>query len=185
MGYSTDFQGHWKLDKPLSASQAAYLRAFAQTRRMQRNAGLTELRPDPLRIDVGLPVGEEGGYFVGEQGMMGQGVGLWNDKPVDVTNYNQPPRGQPGLWCQWIPTKDGSAIEWDGGEKFYDYVEWITYIIEHFLKPWGYVLNGVVEWSGEESADLGEIVIVNNTVSVNEGTIVMVRRTPSKREPAE
>ena len=36
----------------------------------------------------------------------------------DVKDYNRPPQGQPGLWCDWTPTDDGSAIRWNGTEKF-------------------------------------------------------------------
>ena len=51
---------------------------------------------------------------------------------------------QPGLWCGWRPNEDGTVIEHDGGEKFYDYTEWIQYLVHHFLEPWGYKLNGDV-----------------------------------------
>jgi hypothetical protein len=174
MRYTTEFTGKFDLNKPLSSEHRAYLAAFAETRRMKRDATQTVLRPDPLRIAVGLPIGDEGGYFVGASGnteddwqkMRGQ------EHTPDVTDYNHEPAGQPGLWCQWVPTEDGSAIEWDGGEKFYSYVEWIQYLITHFLAPWGYVLNGTVKWEGESRGDLGRIVIVNNAVSTKTGRVV-------------
>lgn len=80
--------------------------------------------------------------------------------------------GQPGLWCQWIPNAEGTALEWDEGEKFYEYQEWLRYLIEHFLAPWHYTVNGEVEWSGEESSDLGQLVVKNNVVTVKFGYIV-------------
>lgn len=43
--------------------------------------------------------------------------------------------GQPGLRCQWEPTEDGTAIKWNGEEKFYKSPEWMTYLIDTFLKP--------------------------------------------------
>ncbi len=58
------------------------------------------------------------------------------------------------------------------GEKFYHYTEWLEYIIEHFLKPWGYVLNGSVEWRGEDDADLGVIYVHQNRVKAVESEIV-------------
>ena len=161
MGYSTDFFGSFKLDKQLSSEHAAYLSQFSETRRMQRDVSVTSvLDNDPIRIAAGLPVGVDGGYFVGGSGYAGQ------DRDESIVEYNNPPDGQPGLWCQWIPSEDGTEIEWDGGEKFYNYVEWIKYLIEHFLKPWGYVLNGEVEWRGEEYDDHGNIVIENNNVKI-------------------
>ena len=70
-----------------------------------------------------------------------------------------------GLWCQWAPNKEGTAIGWDGNEKFYDYIEWIKYLIEKILKPNGYVLNGNVHWQGEDEGDRGVIEIINNKVN--------------------
>lgn len=49
------------------------------------------------------------------------------------------------LYCQWVPTEDGEGIKWDGGEKFYSYTKWLQYLIDNFLIPNGYVLNGEVE----------------------------------------
>jgi len=165
MGYTTDFEGEFKLDKPLTDEHAAYLRAFADTRRMKRNASISETVEDKVRTDAGLPIGVEGGYFVNADGFKGQ------DRDSSVLDGNRPPSGQPSLWCQWVPNDDGTAIEWDCGEKFYEYVPWIKYIVEHFIKPWGYILNGEVEWSGEESTDLGKIVIKDNVVTEKLGTV--------------
>lgn len=173
MGYTTDFSGEFNLDKSLTNEHKAYLEKFASTRRMKRKQSLTAKRPDPLREAAGLPVGKEGGYFVGEVGDFGQGKGFGENNGIpDLSEYNCPPAGQPSLWCQWIPNDDGTAIVWDGGEKFYSYVEWIEYLIEHFLKPWGYTLNGEVEWFGEDTNDRGKIVIDNNTVKTMVGRIV-------------
>ena len=44
-------------------------------------------------------------------------------------------------------------------------------LIEKFLKPWGYTLNGQVEWSGEESGDLGLLVVKDNVVSTRIGKV--------------
>ncbi len=78
---------------------------------------------------------------------------------------------KPGFYCQWVPNEDGTEIEWDGSEKFYHYVEWIEYLIEHFIKPWGLTLEGEVEWRGEEDDDLGMIQIMENEVETLEGKV--------------
>lgn len=172
MGYDSSFTGHFDLDKKLTNEHAEYLQMFAKTRRMKRNAVLTEKRPDPVRIAAGLPVGIDGGYFVGEGGSMGQGT-CWGDRKemYDLLEYNTPPDGQPSLWCQWVPTEDGQGIEWDGGEKFYAYVEWLEYLVEHFLEPWGYKLTGEIAWQGEESADQGIIYAKDNEIEAHNSTI--------------
>jgi hypothetical protein len=159
MGYTTEFTGSWRVTPPLKPEHAAYLRAFCKTRRVRRNPALTAPRPDALRVAAGLPLGEEAGYFVGASlGNFGQ------EHTPDVLDYSTEPKGQPGLWCQWTPNAAGDAIEWDGVEKFYNYQEWLIYLMEHFLKPWGYTLNGVVEWQGERDEDRGFLLAAGTEV---------------------
>lgn len=165
MGYTTDFEGRFNLDKPLTAEHSAFLHKFSDTRRMKRDASKTRTRPDPIRQAVGLAVGPEGAYFVGAGDSMGQ------ERTSDVLDYNRPPEGQPGLWCKWTPTEDNQGIEWNGMEKFYDYTEWLCYLIDHFLAPAGYVLNGEVTWQGEESSDMGKLVVKDNEVSALEAKV--------------
>jgi hypothetical protein len=100
----------------------------------------------------------EGEFYVEGGGDYGQA------DEDNVIDYNRPPSTQPDLWCQWVPTKDGKGIEWDGSEKFYGYVEWIKYLIAKVLSPKGYVLNGTVDWRGEEWEDAGTISIKDNNV---------------------
>lgn len=155
MGYTTTFDGFFTLDQRLFDSQVLYLLEFANTRRVKRNVAVLQNVPDPAREAVDLPLGEEGGYFVNQK---------WDEEHdwESAIDYNKPPSGQPGLWCQWIPTDDGRGIQWDGGEKFYHYIAWLQYIILHFLEPWGYQLSGEVKWRGEDASDKGLIVLANN-----------------------
>lgn len=78
----------------------------------------------------------------------------------------------PGIWCQWVPSADGCGIEWDGGEKFYEYTAWLVYVIENYIKPWGRTLNGSVEWQGEDNGDRGLLVVKDNVVSTKAGRVV-------------
>ena len=159
----TFFSGQFKCDPPLTPAHVAYLERFRGSRRMKRDSILVETHlEDPLRLAVDLPAGTEGEYFVGDGNDFGQ------HKDVSVVDFNSPPGNQPSLWCQWIPTGDGTAIEWDGDEKFYSYVEWLEYIINNFIVPWGYVLNGEVSWSGEETDDCGVIYCKDNKVNAVE-----------------
>lgn len=160
MGYTTEFEGGFELDKPLKLEHYNYLVVFNDIRHFRRDAEKLKDMPDPKREAVGLPLGQEGEFYVGSEtsGFRGQ------VRDASTIDYNHPPATQPGLWCQWVPTDDGKTIEWDGGEKFYDYVEWLRYIIENFLKPWGYTLNGTVRWRGENFDDLGVISVISNQV---------------------
>jgi len=78
----------------------------------------------------------------------------------------------PSFYCQWVPTDDGKYLEWDGNEKFYSYIEWLEILIEKFFNPWKIKLNGEVTWEGEESGDLGKIVVKNNVVTAKQARIV-------------
>jgi hypothetical protein len=71
------------------------------------------------------------------------------------------------LYCQWEPTEDGTAIVWNRGEKSYCWLEWLEYLIQRFLKPWCYRLNGEVRWVGD-----GEINYLGRRV-LDQGTIVV------------
>lgn len=148
MGYNTDFEGAIEIQPPLNAEEIQYLKSFAKTRRMDR---------------------EKGPYFVEGTGYAGQG------SDSDIRNYNCPAEGQPGLWCKWEPTEDGTKIEWNGNEKFYDSVEWMQYIIDHFIgdNPIAksdlpflnkHVLHGQIEAYGEERGDHWFLVVENNKV---------------------
>lgn len=168
MGYTTIFDGKFDLNKRLLDSEAIYLLEFSRTRRIKRNPAILQNIPDPARQAINnLPLGEEGCYFVNEK---------WDeDSEISVVDYNRPPKTQPGLWCNWIPTADGGGIKWNGVEKFYYYVEWLQYIINNFLKPWGYVLNGEVTWQGEREEDTGMILVTNNVIIFPEDAEELLR----------
>lgn len=155
MGYTTEFVGYFQLDRPLFDYQALYLLDFARTRRVKRSPTILATIPDPGRDAVDLPLGEEGGYFINES---------HPQAATSIIDDNRPPKGQPGLHCQWQPTADGRGVEWNGHEKFYRYVEWLQYLIVHFFVCWGYQLNGTVGWQGETASDKGEIVVVDNRI---------------------
>src|SRR6476620_3627579 len=65
-------------------------------------------------------------------------------------------------WCQWVPSEDGTAIEYTDDEvSAYSTTEWLERIVDEFIKPWGYTLNGRATWHGEDlgDTDLGVIVV--------------------------
>lgn len=137
MGYSTSFLGHFQVDKPLDDDTFNLLVGLATTRRMKRK--------------LGSEFGVEGEFFVSGKGLFGQ------DGDDSILDYNKPPRTQPSLWCCWEPMSR-TEIAWNGGEKFYEYIPWIKYLLEKVLLPRGYKLTGRVEWQGEDPSDVGIIV---------------------------
>jgi hypothetical protein len=65
-------------------------------------------------------------------------------------------------------------LEWDGGEKFYNYEEWLEYLIAHFFNRWGYTLSGCVRWSGEDTDDVGTLAVEDNVVTALHGEILRI-----------
>lgn len=163
MGYTTEFHGNFTFNKPVEDWLMDYINKFSETRRMKRDPEkIKEMFPDWEAHCFNGDLGVDGCYFVGGDGFRGQG----EDK--SIINYNRPPYGQPGLWCQWV-INGNYYLEWDEGEKFYEYVEWLEYLIEHFFAPLGYILNGDVEFQGEDYDDFGTIHVDGNVVEVQYG----------------
>lgn len=75
--------------------------------------------------------------------------------------------GMPLGRLQWVPSFTLDAIVWDGQEKFYDYVEWMQWLLG-WLTLKGIVANGALYWSGENITDHGEIIVENSTVRVSQ-----------------
>jgi hypothetical protein len=159
MGYTTEFEGRITIEPPLSVEEIAFLNKFSNTRRMNC---------------------KQGPYYVDRGGFAGQ------DNDPEIIDYNNPPEGQPGLWCQWVPTDDGTAIEWNGAEKFYNSEEWMQYLIDHFIGQTPraksvlpflgrHTLNGEIEAEGEERGDVWKLVVKDNQVSRVSGRVVYER----------
>ncbi len=70
----------------------------------------------------------------------------------------------PGGYMQWEPTDDGTALKWDENEKFYDYVEWLQWLIDERFTPWNRTLSGEVKWRGESRGDAGTLSVVRRKV---------------------
>lgn len=86
------------------------------------------------------------------------------------TKYEDDPRETPSLYCPWTPSENGLFIEFDGLEKPSGEIFWIREICK-ILAAKGYILNGEVEWNGQESGDMGKIKVVNNVVSIKKPRI--------------
>ena len=160
MGYSTKFDGNFRTDKSMDESFINYISRFAQVRHMKRDVEkIKKCYPDWKKNCFMGELGKDGQYFIGEIDRENS----WDDS---VINSNTVPDGVPSLWCQWTVGEERDSIEWDGCEKFSYYVEWLVYLIDNFFRPAGYVLNGDVEWQGEELLDRGCIHVVNNEAQV-------------------
>lgn len=157
MGYTTDFTGEVTVEPPLNADEVSFLKDFNNTRHMHRVRG-------PL-------------YAPGDLGA---------GKDLDVIEINSPDPSQPGLWCQWVSNDEGTAIEWDQNEKFYNAAAWMTYLIDNLLSESGreyvqkhhsgdarldsftfdHVVNGEIEAQGEDSSDHWKLIVTDNVLTI-------------------
>jgi hypothetical protein len=163
MGYNTDLEGRININPPLNEAEIDYLTKFAYTRHMTR---------------------KQGPFYINESRVYSEP--FFNDP--NCMNANSPEGGQPGIWCHFIPTVDGSELIWDEGEKTYDAEEWIRYLIDTFLKPnakakdsessyfvnftFDHICNGELTAYGEDYDDRWKILVKDNVVSVKQGRIV-------------
>ena len=77
----------------------------------------------------------------------------------------------PSYYCQWVTSDNGRFLEWDSGEKFENYVEWLQLLVDRYFKKWGRSLTGAMEYSGDGDGDVGTIAVDRNVIHVLPGKI--------------
>ena len=129
--------------------------------------------------------------FAGSRHVDGED-GPYVTRDTDDPGFSQPPPEQPGLYCDWEPSDDGTVLRWNGSENSYDSPEWVRYLIGTFLRPdaallaelvtsnlvpdryyapefahftFDHVLDGVVNAQGEEVGDLWQLSVIANDVT--------------------
>ena len=155
MGYTTEFNGSFDLkfnDESKREEVIKLVNGLATTRRMKRDLS-------KLGIDLDKPIedyGIDGEFYLVFDGDFGQ------SKDSSIINSNSPPSTQPGLWLQWEIDEENDTLQWDNNEKFYNYIEWLEYLIAKIFIPNEVVVSGSVDYRGEEWDDNGTITIVDN-----------------------
>lgn len=151
MGYTTIFNGGFKITPPLTDEHRKFLTDFSNSRRMKRDAKKLAIKYP------GMDIGIEGEWFVSG-----------SDKVIpqddDILDYNTPPATQPSLWCDWLPNADGTMFVWNESEKTYCTQEWLEYLITYFFEPKGYTLNGEIKAYGELLGDYWGLGIIDNKI---------------------
>ncbi|HEY5002714.1 MAG TPA: hypothetical protein VII61_06150, partial [Ktedonobacteraceae bacterium] len=72
---------------------------------------------------------------------------------------NKPPQGQPDLWCRWRLDPDSTTLRYTATRNLFLCSAWLQYLLDHFLLPWGYQLDGEIFWQGDDAADRGSIIV--------------------------
>ena len=178
MGYTTEFIGKFTFNREPSQELKDYINCFAKTRHVKRDVeAIQKIFPDWEKRAWKGKLGREAEFFLQPYNE----VNYQSDDRLDMTGFyqrngivddNYPPESQPSLWCHWIINKHGELV-WSGAEKFYEYVEWLEYLIRYFFEPEGIVLSGKCFYSGERMSDWGYICVENNRVEKIPSDIVV------------
>jgi len=95
------------------------------------------------------------------------------------TEFTDTPDTIPDSYLQWEPSEDGTSYVWNGGEKFYDYIHWLRWVIKHYMIPRDLVLNGEIRWQGEEMEDVGVIMATDNKITTRKLVVEGMCECPS------
>ena len=153
MGVQTEYLGHIDVVPSLNEAERNYLHRFARSRRCYRPEG-------PYAVDPHNPHDDN------------------SDAAVEL--YNTLATGQPSYWCDWEPCPEGCCISWNGLEKFYSALDWLEYLIDHFLRSNAHALasgdpqfsdftfdhqtNGLILGEQQDNRELFAIVVTDGSV---------------------
>lgn len=190
MGYYTTFHGTLEITPPLQPHHKAYLERWFEMPHYRHDETALAKIPDPQREAVGLPVGPQGAFSV----VVNQPDDHWTRDGISIEppkvgaraglrmkDGPKTPDGMPNqsTWCPWnVVDDEPNATTLQIGEgsgdsrKAYGFQDWLVYCLDKFFVPWGYKVNGAVQWEGEEREDIGEIVAKDNHVTFYDGKIV-------------
>lgn len=130
------FTGYIEITPPLNQKEINYLKKFSASKRLNRG---------------------NGPYFINHS---------IDNNDNDVIQEKNFSLFQPSLWCKWIPTEDGTKLQWNEYNNFNNPKGWMKYLIVHFLgeEPvaklvhpeefdflQGHVLHGVIYYSKLEN----------------------------------
>lgn len=151
MGLHTSYLGHIRITPALNDAEIEFVRSFNETRHCGDDASPLVVAQHPA------------------------------DRDVSGEAANRTAPGMPGLWCPWTCCATGCCLHWDGVEKPYAPGEWLSYLIDMFLRPgaaldgdprasalgltFDHVLDGMLVGERRETAELFALEVALNVVS--------------------
>ncbi|GAQ90811.1 hypothetical protein KFL_006880030 [Klebsormidium nitens] len=144
MGYDTRFTGRFALSRPLTAEESAILAAVhdhCHEDDLELPYAFLQKRTVTIEREVIGPL------YVGES------LHYLTEK-------------FPSFYCQWTLSGNKRSLVWDKGEKFYNYVGWLEYLLSNFFAVRGVQLSGTVKWKGANRGDRGSITVEGNRIIV-------------------
>lgn len=103
---------------------------------------------------------------------MGYHVDTWGEfrvepemSPGHIKLFNYYSRKKESWSARWVVNEKGTLLEWeDDFNKIQPDPEILEYLIQKYLKLWGYLLFGEVQYQGEAERDKGTIKIQSNRI---------------------
>jgi len=68
---------------------------------------------------------------------------------------------RPGMWCDF--ECNSHELFWNNSEKTMNGVEWLEYLLKHFIVPYDIKLNGVMYWTDDYDCS-GRITIKDSVL---------------------
>lgn len=174
MGYYTTFVGGIGFWPRLSDAQAVVVREILDN--IREHAANAERRCSVVHNAYNFGNMESAETSVDESesdaetaARFPHGVGEGSVQSADTAAGSRSVIECPRWCCQWtLSNKSGEwRIEWDQGDKAYDYDRWI-HIVVRILADFGYRMYGHILWRGESYTDNGIILMdeERNTVKL-------------------
>ena len=95
MGYDTDFEGFFLLDKQLDKETQKIIKGLNYTRRVKRDPNKLAKELDISHKECVKLYGNECEFYFNFDDDFGQ------SKTGGIIDFNSPPNCQPSLWCHW------------------------------------------------------------------------------------
>lgn len=174
------------LSRPLTDNEFYFLSAFALNKRMRRHRPMLEFMiadgqlEDPFREDACLPLGMDGYFFVGNNGVE------FNESDPSVFNKEQPPRGMPGCWCSWQPAKDNRSMLVLSGKKEHHAILWASFLVTKlFAKHWNMTAKGIITITHASSGGTKDPVKAYTDIAIVKGNTVISSQKGKHVTPAD
>jgi|GEM_PF-5528275 len=166
MGYTTDFIGGFGFSSTPSEYITKYINLFSETRHYKRNIEdinkfCNDNKNKPKILNKHTFFGNSGilgEFFVDKEGYFfnRENLPATETSNIGCEDYNTPPDGVPGLWCDW--KINGNQLVWDGAEKFYEYEDWFMFLSKNFFAFKNLFLKGAIIYHGEDDSDKGVLI---------------------------
>lgn len=132
---------------------ARYLGMFCEVPHWKRNEATCRLIKDPFRDAIGLPPGKYGEFVIGTK------------KFDSSVSSKRPYKHHPSEFVPFAVNLDSEfkmTLNMVGSPRPSVLAKWTSYLLEKFIGPWGYNMNGYISW--DDDVTTGYVHVLNNVL---------------------